>query len=609
MPQATKWGPVPARKHDIPRLHSRKDNLDINAGALQHRARGSRFPEAWWLPRVSAAPILAILLLAPVWLHAQDFGPPTLPSDDLRKPQLEQPGEPPGILRVPPQAPFVVPRTGSTPRTFVRAIRVTGNTVFSNEELARITAPYVGREVTDEDLAALRQAITLKYVNAGYINSGAVLLDQKVVDGVIEYRIIEGALVEVTVTGTTRLRPDYVSDRLALGAGPPLNVVALQDQLQILLQGPLIQRINAELLPGDQPGEARLRARVEEGPRGSLSVKVDNDLSPSLGDARAVLFGQLYSPTGRGDILTGQIEQAQGYTKLFADYGIPLTASDTTLNVFAEWERAKVVEAPLNALDIQSQASTFGLRLSHPLLRTSRQQLKLAVGFDLRRSQTELLGEGFSFSPGVEPDGQSKVSVLRFIQDYVIRDRNQVIAALSTFSWGIDAFDSTHMGDKLPNGEFLAWLGQFQYVRRLGKSDAQLLFRFDGQLSSQPLLPLEQFAVGGLRTVRGYRTNQLVRDRGYASSLEVRVPVLRREDGRPLLQVAPFVDIGGAWYKGRNTPQPQIIRSAGLGLHFDPDRRVHAELYWAHAFDDKNIQNPSQSWQDRGWHMVIRFSL
>jgi len=594
-------------KRDVPGHipGSRRETKDMNACALQHRAKGL----AWWTPGQSAAHLLAALLLAPTGLYAQTPGPPTSPSEDLRKPQLEQPGERPEILQVPTPAPVAAPRAGTTPRTFVRAIRVTGNTVFSDEELARITAPYVGREVTDEDLAALRQALTLKYVNAGYINSGAVLPDQKVVDGVIEYRIVEGALVEVTVTGTRRLRPDYVSDRLALGAGPPLNVVSLQDQLQILLQGPFIERINAELLPGDQPGEARLLARVEEGPRGSLAFSVDNDLSPALGEARAVLLGQLYNPTGRGDILTGEIDQAQGYTKLFADYGIPLNASDTTLNVFTEWERAKVVEEPLNALDIQSRASTLGLRLSYPLFRTSRQQLRLAAGFDLRRSKTGILGTDFGFTPGVEPDGQSKVSVLRFIQDYVARDRRQVIAARSTFSWGIDAFDSTNEGDELPNGEFLAWLGQFQYVRRLGESDTQFLFRFDGQLTSQPLLPLEQFSVGGLRTVRGYRTNQLVRDQGYASSLELRVPVLRREDGAPLLQVAPFIDIGGAWYKGRDTPQPQTIRSAGLGLHFDPDRRVHAELYWANAFDDGHIENPSESWQDKGWHLVIRADL
>ena len=581
----------------------------MNVRTVLHLARGRRLAGARWTSGQSAALVLGALLLAPTCLYAQDAGPPTSAGGDLRLPPLEQPDERSEILQVPTPAPVAAPRAGTTPRAFARAIRITGNTVFSDEELGKITAPYVGREVTDEDLAALRQALTLKYVKAGYINSGAVMPDQKVVDGVIEYHIVEGTLVEVTVTGTKRLRPDYVSDRLALGAGPPLNVVALQNQLQILLQGPFIKRINAELSPGDQPGEARLRAQVEEGPRGSLAVTVDNDLSPALGDARAVLNGQLYSPTGRGDILSGAIEYAQGYKKLSADYGIPLNAGDTTLNVFAEWTSANVIEDPLSALDIQSQASTLGVRLNYPLFRTTRQQLNLAVGFDLRRSETELLGSGFAFTTGVEPDGQSKVSVLRFIQDYVARDRSQVIAARSTFSWGIDAFDSTNEGDDVPNGEFVAWLGQFQYARRLGKSDTQILFRFDGQLSSQPLLPLEQFSVGGLRSVRGYRRNQLVRDRGYATSLELRVPVLRHEDGAPLLQLAPFVDVGGAWYKDRDTESPQSIRSAGLGLHFDPHRQIHAELYWAHAFDDGRIVNPSESLQDQGWHLVIRAEL
>lgn len=574
----------------------------------RHQGKVNGLP-GWVLAAGLYSASIVILLSWGQTAGAQEFGPPVSPADDLRNPQLRPLDERPEIRQKPLPAPVSAPRTVATPRTMVRAIRITGNTVFSDEELGRIAAPYIGREVSDEDLAALRQALTLKYVHAGFINSGAVLPDQKVIDGVIEYRIVEGALSEISVTGNQRLRDNYVRDRLALGAGPPLNVVALQDQLQVMLQGPFIQRINAELLPGDQPGEARLAAKIVEGARGNFTVKLDNDLSPALGDARAVVFGQLYSPTGSGDILTGQIEHAKGYSKLFADYGIPLNSRDTTLNVFAEWERAKVIEEPLNALDIQSRARTLGFRLNHPVFRTSQQQFRLAAGIDLRQSRTELLGEGFSFSPGVEPDGLSKVSVLRFIQDYVRRDRSQVIALRSTFSQGIGAFDSTNMGDTVPNGKFTAWLGQFQFVRRLGNSDSQLLFRFDGQLSSQPLLPLEQFAVGGVRTVRGYRTNQLVRDQGYASSLELRVPVLRHEAGTPLLQLAPFVDIGGAWYKGRDTPLPQRLRSAGIGLHFDPDRRIHAELYWAHGFDDKYIVNPSQSLQDKGWHLAVRFSL
>ncbi|MGA8146612.1 MAG: ShlB/FhaC/HecB family hemolysin secretion/activation protein [Gallionellaceae bacterium] len=576
----------------------------------QSRARIGQGGKAPCLPKWSNLYLAMTLLSASAWLHAQDFGPPVPPGGESRPPAFLKPDQASPLLTAP--APEQAPEgktatAGKTTRILVREIRVTGNTVFSDQELAQVTAPYVGREVTAEDLAALRQALTLKYVKAGYINSGALLPDQKVADGVIEYRIVEGRLTDITVTGAKRLHPDYVSDRLALGGGPPLNVNALQDRLQILLQGPFIERINAELSPGDRPGEARLNAKVEEGPRGNLSFTLDNDLSPSLGAVRSVLQGQWYSPSGRGDILSGDLEYAQGYSKFSADYGIPLSASDTTLDILAETSDAKVVEDPLNALDIQSHESTLGLRLNHPVLHTANEQLSLAEGFDLRQSKSQLLGTGFAFTPGVEPDGKSQVSVFRFIQDYVARDRSQVIAARSTISWGVDAFGATNQGDDVPNGKFLAWLAQFQYAHRLGKSDSQLVFRFDGQLTSKPLLPLEQFSVGGMRTVRGYRTNELVRDQGYASSLELRVPVVRSEDGAPLLQLAPFVDVGGAWYKDRATEEPHTLSSAGLGLRYDPRPGVHAELYWADAFQD--VTNPSNSLQDRGWNLMFRADL
>jgi hemolysin activation/secretion protein len=463
--------------------------------------------------------------------------------------------------------------------------------------------------VSSEDLETLRLALTRLYVDRGYVNSGAVIPDQKVAEGVVEVRVVEGQLTDIQVTGNQRLGSDYVSDRLALGAGPPLNVKGVQEQLQILLQGPFIQRINAELEPGDRPGEARLRAEVEEAPPVRLSVGTDTDLSPALGEARAVVRGQAFSPLGRGDVLTGEVAVASGLQDYILDYAIPLNAHDLTLGVFGEWTSSKVVRGELQDLDIRAESSTLAFRLSQPVYRTSQEQLTLAAGLDLRQSTTWLLDERFAFSPGVESDGESHVTVLRFVADWVTRSRSQVLAARSTVSWGIDAFGATDNSGGLPDGQFVAWLGQFQWARRLGETDSQLVFRFDGQMTSHPLLPLEQFAVGGLTSVRGYRTNEIVRDRGYIASLELRVPVLRREDGNPMLQVVPFVDAGGAWYKGYSTPDPNRITSAGLGLRWDPAPAVHAEVYYGQNFQGKGIPDDPSGLQNTGWSFLLTADL
>ena len=557
-----------------------------------------------WLGHVLASALLS----APVLLQAQTVGPPAVPGRDPQPPTLAPAGQGTPLLQAPSalRPPVAPSLPGTTPRIRVREIRVTGSTVFSAAELEQVSAPYLGRDVTTEDLSALRQALTLKYVNAGYINSGALLPDQEVGAGVIEFRIVEGRLSDITVTGAEHLDSSYVRDRLARGGVAPLNVGTLQDRLQLLLQGPFIERINAELAPGDRPGEARLNARIEEGPRSRLSATLDNDISPSLGQARIGLRGQLLSPSGRGDILGWDLGYAQGYAKVSVNYGIPINSRDTTLDFFADLSRASVVEKPLNALDIQSRSRTVGLRINHPVFRDARTQFNLTAGFDLRQSQSELLGTGFAFSPGVQPDGESRVSVFRFVQDYVSRDSTQVSAIRSTISRGVGAFGATNLGAGVPNGKFIGWLGQVQHARRLGKTDSQLVLRFDAQVTNKPLLPLEQFALGGMRTVRGFRTNQLVRDYGYAASAEVRVPVLRAQDGTAVLQIAPFIDMGGAWNKGRATDSPTKLGSVGVGLRYDPSPGIHAELYRAATFAGRNVVNPSQSLQDRGWHLVLR---
>ncbi len=547
---------------------------------------------------------------------AQRLGPPDVPLGGSTAPAFEEvpafaPAGAAPVVGTPPRPRAARPEGGAeSPRVFIRGVRVTGNTALDAAELAAVTDGYRDRYVTREDLEALRLALTQRYVERGYVNSGAVIPDQRVTDGVVELRIVEGRLTRIDVAGNRQLDADYVAARLALGAGPPLNTRELTERLQILLENPIVERVNAQIEPGDRPGEARLRAVVDEAPPYHASLGADTDLSPSLGDARAVLRGALYSPLGRGDVLSAEAALASGLTDVYLNYSIPLTARDLALDVYYQQTDSTVVRKPLRDLDLEGDSSTFALRLSQPVYRTGRDRLTLAAGLDLRESQTSLLGRGFPLAEGVEPDGTSRITALRFIQDWLSRTETDVLAARSTFSVGIQAFGATVNPGDVPDGQFVAWLGQLQWARRLDEADNQLVFRLQAQLASEALLPLEQFPVGGLWSVRGYPTNTLVRDQGFATSLELRVPVLRREDGAPLLQVVPFVDAGGAWFKDRGgTPAPQTIASAGLGLRFDPIRRVHGEVYWGYAFQGDELPDSGSSLQDAGWGFVLTAEL
>ena len=504
----------------------------------------------------------------------------------------------------PPPKPVEKERVG--PKVFIREIELQGNTVFGKDELAEIIARYEKRAITNDELQELRHALTLYYVDRGYINSGAVIPDQQITDGVVKIQIVEGRLTDILLEGNERLRSKYITDRLNLGTGPPLNINELQEQVQIILQDRNIDRINAALRPGDQPGEAKLDAEVKESDPYELFVFVDNQISPSLGEVRGVLQGSVANLTGWGDNLLAEIGYAEGLNELFLDYSIPVNKWDTTAHLWIDKDDFEVREEPFDELDIEGDSSTLAFELTHPILRTSQQRLSLGLGLEYRKSQTYLLGEGFAFSPGVPPDGKSRISVIRFTQDWLDRRLDQVIAARSSFRFGIDAFDAT-INEQGPDGEFVSWIGQFQSVHRMRDVGDQLMFRAVAQLASSGLLPLEQFTFGGMRCGRGYRKNQLVRDVGYCASLEYRTSVLRNDSGQTILQLAPFADIGGAWYKNRSTPDPKSLSSVGLGLIWDPHPKVHGELYWGLAL--KDVDNPTSTLQDSGIHFLLSLNL
>ncbi|MBF0564490.1 MAG: ShlB/FhaC/HecB family hemolysin secretion/activation protein [Nitrospirae bacterium] len=114
--------------------------------------------------------------------------------------------------------------------------------MFSNEELSKITSKYTGTEITFEQLQQLRYELTLFYTDKGYINSGAIIPDQKVTEGTIEIRIIEGTLTQIEIVGQRHIDASYLTGRLSLYAGPPLNVYELQRGLQLLLQDPIFSK-------------------------------------------------------------------------------------------------------------------------------------------------------------------------------------------------------------------------------------------------------------------------------------------------------------------------------------------------------------------------------
>ena len=205
------------------------------------------------------------LAMVMVLAHTSTFAQSTIdPTGRSGKPpgplkeEFQRPSPPPSpVLPIVPLPPETgVPTQPGTVRVFVRDVRVIGSTAFSDQEIAEVTAPFKNRTLLTEDLERLRLALTLLYVNKGYLTSGAIIPDQDVTSGVITVQIIEGKLTRIDVEGNRWFSSSYLRDRLELGSRTPVTLDPLQEQLQLLQQDRRIERVNAELRPGDERATA-----------------------------------------------------------------------------------------------------------------------------------------------------------------------------------------------------------------------------------------------------------------------------------------------------------------------------------------------------------------
>lgn len=537
--------------------------------------------------------------------------PPTAPDaveQTIPKPSESPrplPGETPTLppepeLQTPPtqESPEVTPPSGE--RFFIKKIEVQGNTVLQ-DEIAALTQPYENREVTFEELLELRSAIIQLYINNGYITSGAFLpSNQDLSSGIVLIQVVEGELEQIEIGGLRRLREVYVRSRIMRATSTPLNQKRLEEALQLLQLDPLIEQVNAELAPGSTPGRNILRVRLKEAPAFHTAIAIENNQSPSIGSVQGSVEVSHDNVLGFGDRLSAKYGRTEGLDLYDINYTIPVNARNGTLSFRYNNGDSRIIEDDFRDVGIRSETQTYSLNFRQPITRTPTSEFALGLSLDLRRSQTYILDDiPYSFTEGPE-DGESKVTVIRFSQDWVNRSTRRVLAARSQFSVGIDAFDAT-INNTGTDGQFFSWLGQFQWVQQLSPRNL-LVARIDAQLTPDSLLSLERFSMGGVDTVRGYQQNQLIADNGILGSVEVRVPLT--SDPR-VLQLSPFFEIGTAWNNRDIDSNPATIASLGLGLRWliTPDLSLRLD----YGIPLISVGERGNSLQENGLYFSIRY--
>lgn len=405
---------------------------------------------------------------------------------------------------------------------------VRGNTVLDARTIERTVTPYLGPQRKMKDIESARDALQAAYQQKGYQSVYVDLPDQQVSGGVVYLHVTETKVGRVRVVGAEYHSPLEVRDRVpSLKEGQVPDFNRAQAEL-----GELNRTAKRQVVPlvkqGALPGTMDVDLKVEDRSPWRFSASVNNDHSADTEDLRATLSVGHDDLWQRGHIASltffgapQDLDQAKVWS---GSYTVPFQGTPWSLEGSAYTSDSNVVTT--GDTNVLGKGSAFGLKANYSLVGTGNWFHSLGFGVDVKDSDEELrLGaEGSSVPLKYAPLTLSYAGLQQTENDQLSISLSATAGIRNLLGYGSDSAEFDQKRYRA-NPSFLLFKADTNYTHTL-EGGSQWYARLAGQVTDSPLVSGEQFAAGGMYSVRGYLSAEAIGDFGVLGSLEWRTAPL-----------------------------------------------------------------------------------
>jgi len=524
---------------------------------------------------------LACCVSAPL-AHAQ--GPlPGQPTRDELNPAARAPAPaPPRSDILEPEPPGPCPLRDSPLKLTLRSVTLRGLTAVPASDVATAYADLIGREVPVGALCDVRDRVAGRLFAAGLL-ARVEIPEQRIADGALVLDVIEARIVNVRVRGDAGPAQAAVERHLAKLRGmTPFDLNRAQRYLLLAADVPGVAlRVTVRPSTIQQRGAVDLDVRVSRDPV-DVVVGAQNLGGDALGPWSAMARADFSGFTSLGDRTSLVVfSTVDGDEQRVVQLLEEMRFGGEGLLARANLTYAKTHPGDqFKALDLEGEALIVGAELVYPVIRSRRQNLNVAVGFDWIDQTTD-----FSDLARLTDD---KLRVIYARLDGGWRTRTAMPFAVSgalSLRKGLSGFGASDSNDALLSrfgadpeatlvrGELQASLGLAPWV------SANL--RLEGQYTDDRLLAYEEISAGALTVGRGYDPGAATGDRGLMAAFELRGAPLPLGSG---LTLSPYVFVDAAWLRKLGGADADLS-SAGVGGEVRLGERLRFNLAYAKALE------------------------
>jgi len=148
-------------------------------------------------------------------------------------------------------------------KVLIKTITVTGVTLLAQKEIDEIIAEFQNKEISLREMQKAADLITDSYRIKGYVTSRAYLPPQKIEEGILEIRVVEGITGDIEIKGNQYFKTSLYRKQIRLKKGDPFDYELLRKGLSRINQ--LADRnAKAVLMPGKEAGSTDILLEVQD---------------------------------------------------------------------------------------------------------------------------------------------------------------------------------------------------------------------------------------------------------------------------------------------------------------------------------------------------------
>lgn len=485
----------------------------------------------------------------------------------------------------------------------VAAYLVEGNTILSPDDIQHALVGLIGPTRTSADVEKARGALEKLYHSRGYPTVLVSVPQQSVKGGIIRLAVTESKTGEVKTVGNRYVTREKLMKSLpSLKPGTILYAPEVEKEFARVNKDPDMKATPA-LSMGNEPGTIDVTLNVKDQIPLHSSLELSNWASPNTTSLRlnaVIHYDNLWqldhslslqyqtSPEDPNEVEVGA-----------ASYMLPAPWNENhQILVSGIWSDSNTAFG--EGFTTVGKGHQFGLRYILPLPSSAFFGQNVILGLDYKDFQNIVLqaSQGNITNPAIT------YFPLSFVYNSYLRDRlglSQFTAGVNMAFRGLISNEAAFAGNRYDaQGNYLYATGCVERTQDL-IGGAKLHVKAGGQISEAPLINNEEYAAGGMGSVRGYYEAEELGDNAVHCTVELCGPEMVKSRGfaNGKIECTPYIfyDMAHLYVLDPLPGQQNAfdLEGTGFGVRGCYDDHLEYDTSWGEALSSTQYTKSGDS--------------